>query len=137
MTSRDEVDNLYEHLKKNDPNNIVDKCTASNSASFQADLIWDLKSGTKKVVVCSSVLGQGINLPVVRNIISYGVPQTVSMIWQMFGRAGRDQNPANAFLIYPEKIPASCSPDLVELINSGMCSKNYFTPFGRLCQQSF
>ena len=45
----------------------------------------------------------GLNKPDIRYIIRYGVPESLSSWLQELGRAGRDGNPAQAYILYAER----------------------------------
>jgi Helicase conserved C-terminal domain len=65
----------------------------SNEDVFQG---WIL--GEEKVIVSTSLLGCGIDVPAVRDVINYGLPFTALDKHQQDNRAGRDGKPARAVM---------------------------------------
>eukprot|EP00966_Prymnesium_polylepis_P015805 364899-Prymnesium_polylepis.3 len=52
------------------------------------------------VVLCATTCyGMGIDKPDIRLVVNYGAPSTMESLFQMFGRAGRDCEPAVCLLI--------------------------------------
>jgi len=60
----------------------------------------DWTKGKIRVIVSTNAFGMGIDKPDVRTVIHMDVPDSIEAYFQEAGRAGRDQNPADAFLIY-------------------------------------
>ena len=60
------------------------------------------RCGDVKVMVATSAFGMGINQPNIRNIIRYGVPESICSWAQELGRAGRDNSPAKATIFYSQ-----------------------------------
>ena len=55
-----------------------------------------------QAIVATKALGMGINKPGIRHIMRHGVPESLSSWLQELGRAGRDGNPAQAYIFYAE-----------------------------------
>ena len=51
--------------------------------------------GSEKIMVCTSILGCGVDLPCVRDVIHFDLPYTAIDKHQQENRAGRDGKPAN------------------------------------------
>ena len=64
--------------------------------------------GETRIIVATNAFGMGIDKPDVRFVLHYDVPENIETYFQEAGRAGRDQNPARAILLYHDN-------DLVEL----------------------
>jgi ATP-dependent DNA helicase RecQ len=55
-----------------------------------------------KVLICTSAFGMGINIPDIRSVIHWSIPQNVEDYYQQFGRAGRDGKESRAVLFYAD-----------------------------------
>lgn len=64
--------------------------------------------GQIRVVLATSALGMGVNLPNVRHIIHYGIPQAIEDYLQEVGRGGRDGRMFIATMIYRSYDLANC-----------------------------
>ncbi len=57
-------------------------------------------TGKVRVMVSTNAFGMGIDKPDVRQVIHYDLPDSIESYFQEAGRAGRDQKPAWASLLY-------------------------------------
>lgn len=57
-------------------------------------------SGDLPIVVATNAFGMGIDRPDVRWVLHYNLPSTIEAYYQEAGRAGRDERPARAMLLY-------------------------------------
>lgn len=55
------------------------------------------------ILVANSQLGIGINLPNVQNVIHFGIPTSKNEFVQEIGRAGRNNETVNSYVIYLDK----------------------------------
>lgn len=60
----------------------------------------DWKSGKTRVMVCTNAFGMGIDKPDVRTVIHMDLPDNPESYYQEAGRAGRDEKPAYAVVLY-------------------------------------
>jgi ATP-dependent DNA helicase RecQ len=60
----------------------------------------EFMSGALSVVVATNAFGMGIDRPDVRQVIHYSLPGSLEAYYQEAGRAGRDELPARAVLLY-------------------------------------
>ena len=68
------------------------------SANDKSESIESWRTGTVKIMVCTTAFGMGIDQPDVEIVIRIGCPPTLESIVQEFGRAGKDDRPAQGML---------------------------------------
>lgn len=61
------------------------------------------KDGRLRFVVATSAFGMGIDVPDIRTVVHFGIPDSLESYTQQAGRAGRDNKPARCLLLYDEK----------------------------------
>ncbi len=96
--SRKRVEQLSDKLKSNGFNvagyhaGMPNKVRAQTQSRFQKDDV--------QVIVATIAFGMGIDKSNVRYVIHYDLPKNLESYYQETGRAGRDQLPADALLLY-------------------------------------
>ncbi|UKN02428.1 RecQ family ATP-dependent DNA helicase [Paracrocinitomix mangrovi] len=97
-STRKEVKNLCK--------NLIDK--GYNTTFYHGGLDYKIRqqrqedwiSDKSRIMVCTNAFGMGIDKPNVRYVLHYDIPQTLEAYFQEAGRAGRDEQLAEAYLFY-------------------------------------
>lgn len=82
-----------------------------NAAEFHGDMnakermeiIDKYRSGEINIVFATNAFGMGIDIPDIRVVIHFMIPESAEQYYQEVGRAARDGNGANAYLLYSAK----------------------------------
>ena len=69
----------------------------------KSEIVRQFKSGELMTVFATSAFGMGIDIPDIRGVIHYMMPESVEQYYQQIGRVGRDGNPSWAILFYSDK----------------------------------
>lgn len=73
------------------------------SASDKKDIIENYKNNNIDIIFATNAFGMGIDIPDIRTIIHYMIPESVEQYYQEIGRAARDKKSANAYLLYSNR----------------------------------
>ena len=86
-----------------------------------------------RVMVCTNAFGMGIDKPDVRAVVHLELPDSPEAYYQEAGRAGRDEQPAYATLLYNysdkadmDRRMANLFPENEEVVKVYHCLGNYF-----------
>lgn len=106
---------VYVYRKYN-KHGVEDLCNAAtergyNAVSFhgdmtaeeRADIIEQFKENKVNLVFATNAFGMGIDIPDIRVVIHFMIPESLEQYYQEVGRAARDGHGANAYLLYTNK----------------------------------
>ncbi len=87
------------------------KCIGFNVTLYHGGLDSDIKiknqndfsNGTKNIIVSTNAFGMGIDIPDIRYVIEYDMPQSIEDFSQQTGRASRDNKYAEAIILFDKK----------------------------------
>jgi ATP-dependent DNA helicase RecQ len=95
---------------------VVDLCKIANENNIKAlafhgdltgkerqDIIKEFRDGDTNLVFATNAFGMGIDLPNIRVVIHYMLPESIEQYYQEIGRAGRDKNGATSYMLYSNK----------------------------------
>lgn len=73
------------------------------SSNERQDIIRSYKNDDIDVIFATNAFGMGIDIPDIRNVIHFMIPESVEQYYQEIGRAARDKQAANAYVLYTNK----------------------------------
>lgn len=73
------------------------------SGGDRQDVLKDFRSGRANVVFATNAFGMGIDIPDIRVVIHFMIPESVEQYYQEIGRAGRDEKGATSYILYSNK----------------------------------
>lgn len=95
---------------------VEDLCEVANqkgltALSFHGDMtsverqkiISEYKEGKTNIVFATNAFGMGIDIPNIRVVIHFMLPESIEQYYQEIGRAGRDKNGATSYVLYSNK----------------------------------
>ncbi|GAB5466911.1 MAG: hypothetical protein Kapaf2KO_23470 [Candidatus Kapaibacteriales bacterium] len=104
--SRKRVDELYTTLSESDIS--ITKYHAGLADGLRKKNQNDFISGAIKNIVATNAFGMGVDKPDVRLVIHHDLPSTIESYYQEAGRAGRDGEPSECYLLFKnsdERLP--------------------------------
>ena len=68
-------------------------------------VLYDFAAGYIRILVCTEAAGMGVDIPDVRRVIQWGVPNFINLstLWQRIGRAGRSRETQAVFTLWLQK----------------------------------
>lgn len=78
------------------------------------DVLSDLMSpdGSIRLVIATSALGMGVNLPNIKRVVMFGVPESMESYLQPVGRGGRDGSEVLSIMFYHAYHLCHCDPTM-------------------------
>lgn len=73
------------------------------SSEYRKEIVDKFKNNEIDVIFATNAFGMGIDIPDIRTVIHYMIPESVEQYYQEVGRAARDGKAANAYLLYTNK----------------------------------
>lgn len=73
------------------------------SANERQQIIKAYKNDEINVIFATNAFGMGIDIPDIRVVIHFMMPESVEQYYQEIGRAARDKGAANAYVLYTNK----------------------------------
>jgi len=104
---------LYRKYAKN---GVEDLCLKAQELGFCAEffhgdmnarerqlILDDFKSGKTNVIFATNAFGMGIDIPDIRVVIHFMIPESIEQYYQEIGRGGRDECGVKAYILYTNK----------------------------------
>lgn len=73
------------------------------SGSERKNIIKQFRDETLNLVFATNAFGMGIDIPNIRVVIHFMIPESIEQYYQEIGRAGRDGNGADSYILYSNK----------------------------------
>lgn len=73
------------------------------TSSERQQIISEYRDGLTNLVFATNAFGMGIDIPNIRVVIHFMLPESIEQYYQEIGRAGRDQNGATSYMLYSNK----------------------------------
>ena len=114
-THQDEKILVYVYRKQG-KHSVEDLCNIAEKKGYHAvcfhgdmkakermDIIEKYKNNEVNLIFATNAFGMGIDIPDIRVVIHFMIPESVEQYYQEVGRAARDGHGANAYLLYSNK----------------------------------
>lgn len=73
------------------------------SGGDRQEVLKEFKAGNKNIVFATNAFGMGIDIPDIRVVIHFMLPESIEQYYQEIGRAGRDDKGATAYMLFTNK----------------------------------
>jgi ATP-dependent DNA helicase RecQ len=73
------------------------------SSNERREIITRFKNNEINIIFATNAFGMGIDIPDIRVVIHFMIPESVEQYYQEIGRAARDKGMANAYMFYSNK----------------------------------
>jgi len=73
------------------------------TARERHSIIENFRQNKLDVIFATNAFGMGIDIPDIRVVIHFMIPESVEQYYQEIGRAARDKAAANAYIMYSNK----------------------------------
>ena len=130
-----ECGDIYDTFLSNLPSsNGIAMYHARTPQCIKDKVLSDLMSihGSTRIVIATSALGMGVNIPDIKRVINFGVPENMEEYVQTIGRGGRDGSYVLAIMYYRGYHLARCDPTMRTFVkNKTTCRRaevvNFFS----------
>lgn len=95
------TEEIAEHLRSNKIDTVY--YHAGLTAELRRLIQDDFINGRVRTIVATNAFGMGIDKSDIRTIVHFNMPGTIENYYQEIGRAGRDGDKSNIYLLYDEK----------------------------------
>ena len=109
-------------------NRLVDMFCSGTQKEVKDDIIRLFKepSSHLRIVIATIAFGLGIDCPDVRQVVHFGPPEDIESYVQHIGRAGRDNEPSCALVLYGQGINKYSDKNLIEYCEGDVSCRRDF-----------
>jgi ATP-dependent DNA helicase RecQ len=79
---------------------ICERFDADCSKAHKDMCLREFENGKLKIIFATNAFGMGVDIPDIRVIIHYLLPESIEQYYQEIGRAGRDEKKSSTYLLY-------------------------------------